>query len=62
MTLAVAVDGVVAAVAPTFASGGDTHRIDLMLDHTLVGPGTHRTAVYAVVDDGRLAPIESAGG
>ena len=62
VTLAVAVDGVVAAVAPTFASGGDTHRIDLMLDHTLVGPGTHRTAVYAVVDDGRLAPIESAGG
>ena len=58
LTVAVAVDGMVAAVVPTFASEGDDHRLDLMLDHTVAtasAPGELR--FYAV--ESELAPLAS---
>jgi hypothetical protein len=48
MTLAVVVDGVVAATVPTFGAGEDPHRFDLMLDHTVVGEGAGRATFYVV--------------
>lgn len=60
VTLAVAVDEIVAGVAPTFASGEDTHRFDLMLAPELVAPGEHRVEVFLIEGaDGRrrLRPV-----
>jgi hypothetical protein len=55
-TVAVAVDGVIVAVVPTFGDG----ELDAMLDPSLVAPGRHEVALYEVTGPAgarRLAEI-----
>ena len=61
--LVVAIDGVIAGVAPTFVEGDVAQRIDLMLDPTeLSGPTPHRIEAYLLTGRGerrRLAPLDA---
>jgi hypothetical protein len=49
IVVAVAVDGVVAATAPTYLDGDD-RRIAVMVDDARLGPGTHTVTFHRVVD------------
>jgi hypothetical protein len=61
LTLAFALDGVVAAVVPTFPDGEVRHRVDALLDpSTLAATGEHEVEVFVVTGEGarrRLAPL-----
>lgn len=48
VTVAIVVDGVVAAVVPTYADAETSHRVDALLDFTLVSHGRHEVEVFTI--------------
>ena len=60
VAVAVAVDGRIAAVAPTWVAGDQPHHLEAMLVPELLGPGRNRIELYTVGGDERrrtLAPV-----
>ena len=53
LTIAIAVDGVVAAIEPTYADGEVAHRLDAMLDPAaLTGRGPHTVRAFVITGRG----------
>ena len=61
MSLAVAVDGRIAATTRAFRDGGDTIYAAVLPPSSLAD-GSHAVTVLEVLGDGRLRPIGGAGG